>query len=84
MKAMVAAASAAFGAAFAIATAIAPAVAHADEVEIKPNKYATLGACRDDGPHVHLAHNDASYPYWTCKKGTDGYWHIYNSTDPYR
>jgi hypothetical protein len=38
----------------------------------------------DDGPHTHLAHNDKAFPYWTCRKGTDGYWHIWNSTDPYR
>jgi hypothetical protein len=69
---------------FAALAIIFAAPANADEVEIKPNKYATRSSCTDDGPHVHLAHNDKAYPYWTCKKGTDGYWHIYNSTDPYR
>jgi hypothetical protein len=77
MKKIVAAVALAFAGLFTTATA----VAHADDVEVE-GSYATPEACRADGPHVHLASDDATYPYWYCAQGDDGYWHIWNSTTP--
>jgi hypothetical protein len=77
MKKIIAAVALAFVGVFTTANA----VAHADAVEVE-GSYATVEACRADGPHVHLAVDDAKYPYWSCQQGDDGYWHVWNSTNP--
>lgn len=66
------------GAAFTTGTA----VAHADEVLVIGPQYATAEGCNTDAPNVHLAENDAKYPYWRCERHDDGFWYIYNSTTP--
>jgi hypothetical protein len=51
-------------------------VANADEVEVNGD-YSSEAGCLADAPHVELTRNDHLYTQYSCRLGSDGFWHVW-------